>query len=607
MKKISVMIVVLLFLSSSFIYASNDVPSKWAQDSISELQALNQLRERSFTDYGSDITRGEFIYLAVRLYEIFTNEEIVVKEGLSFTDTKDIYTLKGATVGITTGVGNNEFGYNNLLTREQLATLMMRVLNLLQINVAEQSLEKFVDDAQISDWAKKAIYQARSNHILSGIGGNRVDPQGKASKEVALVILNRLLQEKNNSVATKLDGVQVTISINLYVDRRKEKTTVEIGNLSKSVVKIYATNYDGTYSTGSGFFYTSGEVGTNYHVIAGAKRITLEYEDGSSYTGEVKVLGYDVDKDLAALSILTTSIESLTLGQSTMVRKGESIYTIGSPEGLINTLSSGIVSSIRDGFIQISAPISHGSSGGVLLNKYGEVIGITSAGILEGENLGFCIPIDDFKQLNKTGVFSLNEVAIANGLLVETTAQVETIDYNNGDRYVGATVNGVREGEGFYVWVDGSYYVGSWKNGEREGFGELFFQTGIFHSGYWENSYAHGFGVRTYVDGAKYSGNFQYGSRWGFGIMTYPDGSTYEGDWVEDEYHGYGILRLVEGITYEGGFEHDLMSDFGIITFSDGYTLRGLSIKGKRHGIWIGRNIYGETWEEEYSYGILIQ
>ena len=93
----------------------------------------------------------------------------------------------------------------------------------------------------------------------------------------------------------------------------------------------------------------------------------------------------------------------MSLGDSSEIQKGEEIYTVGSPEGLINSVSSGLLSgtAIIDDkeYIQISAPISEGSSGGICVNATGDVIGITSAGIDEAQNLNFIIPINDLKTL----------------------------------------------------------------------------------------------------------------------------------------------------------------------------------------------------------------
>ena len=102
---------------------------------------------------------------------------------------------------------------------------------------------------------------------------------------------------------------------------------------------------------------------------------------------------------------METTFVRLTFGDSARLQVGEEVVAIGNPLSLESTVSNGIVSAIRtveeEGgkFLQITAPISHGSSGGPLLNMAGEVVGITSAGIMGGENLNFAIPIDDVKPM----------------------------------------------------------------------------------------------------------------------------------------------------------------------------------------------------------------
>jgi len=186
--------------------------------------------------------------------------------------------------------------------------------------------------------------------------------------------------------------------------------SIEIGKLSQSVVKLYVETVNGEFSTGSGFFYASGKIATNYHVIENARSIDIEFNDGTYYEGDVLILGYDQEKDIAALQISKTDIGPIKLGSFSTLVQGQRIYTIGSPHGLMNTLSDGIISSIRDDVIQISAPISPGSSGGALINEYGEVVGITTAISEDGENLGFCVAIDDFINMKKDGQVAVNKV-----------------------------------------------------------------------------------------------------------------------------------------------------------------------------------------------------
>lgn len=184
-------------------------------------------------------------------------------------------------------------------------------------------------------------------------------------------------------------------------------TAIEIGELSESVVKLYIETRSGAFNTGSGFYYDKGKIATNYHVIENARIIEVEHDDGSIYSGNVKILGFDADKDLAAIQIDRMDIEPMDLGTYTSMVQGQKIYTIGSPHGYMNTLSDGLVSSIRSNIIQITAPISPGSSGGALIDEYGKVVGVTTAISENGENIGFCVPIDEFISMDKTGEVAL--------------------------------------------------------------------------------------------------------------------------------------------------------------------------------------------------------
>lgn len=162
----------------------------------------------------------------------------------------------------------------------------------------------------------------------------------------------------------------------------------------------YSDFYDdinGYYTgSGSGFFISSNGIAiTNYHVIEDAV-----YADAILYDGRVleitSVLYYSAADDVAIIKVEGSGYPTIPLGDSSTVKGGQKIYTIGSPQGLSNTISDGMVSNPnRDGFIQISAPISPGSSGGALLNEYGEAIGITQGTFnISGNSLNRAVPIN---------------------------------------------------------------------------------------------------------------------------------------------------------------------------------------------------------------------
>jgi len=185
-----IIIVLMVSLIVSGAYAE---PSTWASDSVTELKATGYIEASFFDDYQKDITRKEFIYLAVRAYEVLNNEEITGYESITFTDTDDIYARKAAKVGITSGIGNGEFGVDQLLTREQLAVFMVKVLDLSNIDIDKGS-HKFADEEDFSSWAVDAIKKAKANGIISGVGDNRFNSKGNATKEVAMIILNNILK-----------------------------------------------------------------------------------------------------------------------------------------------------------------------------------------------------------------------------------------------------------------------------------------------------------------------------------------------------------------------------------------------------------------------------
>ncbi len=185
--------------------------------------------------------------------------------------------------------------------------------------------------------------------------------------------------------------------------------------ISPAVVEIQVDDAAGLYTTlGSGFFIDDqGTLVTNYHVIDGAVSGQITLEDGS-VCGIDAVLGYDASLDIAVLRADLEGNPWLALAEDGVVT-GETIYALGSSEGLTSTFSSGNVSTASrmiDGvrYIQITAPISHGNSGGPLVNAFGEVVGINTMGSNEGQNLNFAIDIRELNKVERSLELSLEEV-----------------------------------------------------------------------------------------------------------------------------------------------------------------------------------------------------
>ena len=183
------------------------------------------------------------------------------------------------------------------------------------------------------------------------------------------------------------------------------------------LIEVY-DNYGNLYGTGSGFFIDSaGTAVTNFHVIYGSSsaKVTVTDTNGGTRTyGVLGVYDWNQEEDWAILKIDGSGFSWLRFGDPATVVGGATVYALGSPLGLDASISQGLISNPArtvDGqvYIQTSAAISPGSSGGALLNKYGEVIGITSAAFEEGQNLNLAIPVSKLSHIRRDSVTPIGE------------------------------------------------------------------------------------------------------------------------------------------------------------------------------------------------------
>ena len=216
-------------------------------------------------------------------------------------------------------------------------------------------------------------------------------------------------------------------------------------------------------SLGSGFFVGAGEIASNLHVVEGAVRGYAKLVGQKTKHDLEGITAVDPRRDLVVLKIAVADPPVLPLGNSDAIQVGEPVYAVGNPQGLEGTFSQGVVSSIRevgtDKLLQITAPISPGSSGGPVLNGKGEVIGVSVATFRGGQNLNFAIPSNYLKLL-------LEEAGSAKPL-----AQAKT---NKVEHSILADLGG-RSSEGVvashFSWTDNEiigYYTFSVRNQLRE-------------------------------------------------------------------------------------------------------------------------------------------
>jgi outer membrane protein assembly factor BamB/S1-C subfamily serine protease len=263
---------------------------------------------------------------------------------------------------------------------------------------------------------------------------------------------------------------------------RSQLTITDIAKFVDRVVYIEVTGYENGKpfaASGSGFIISSdGKIVTNYHVIDGATSGTVTLNDKTKFD-ILSVLGYSKtnDKDLAVLKINVSNVPVCSIGDSSNVQVGESVVAIGSPLGLQNSVSNGIVSKMWDsGIIQTTAPISHGSSGGPLFNMYGQVIGATEASYPDGENLNLAVPINWLKTLDTSLNMTLEQVyqkeygsvpsllpaptliSPANNSVISTTTPMLTWTAVSGaDYYIVGIMKGAIPDPDNLVWGDKPY------------------------------------------------------------------------------------------------------------------------------------------------------
>ncbi|MCG9126842.1 trypsin-like peptidase domain-containing protein [Candidatus Poribacteria bacterium] len=207
-----------------------------------------------------------------------------------------------------------------------------------------------------------------------------------------------------------------------YINNYKQesnKPTLSVQEIASKarVSSVYIQTYDSkgdSSGIGSGFFIAPGKIATNYHVIDKASSIYVSHVGEEKWIKVIRAPILDKSHDLAILIINRINTPTLPLANSDNIEIGESIYAVGNPQGWEGTFSQGIVSSIRgiepNKWIQITAPVSPGSSGGAILNSNSEVIGVATLAyftidpkvkVNRTQNINFAVPSNYLKDLLK--------------------------------------------------------------------------------------------------------------------------------------------------------------------------------------------------------------
>ncbi|MGI8734648.1 MAG: trypsin-like peptidase domain-containing protein [Pyrinomonadaceae bacterium] len=230
-----------------------------------------------------------------------------------------------------------------------------------------------------------------------------------------------------------------------------------VRRVKPSIVAIVTYDANGVaLTTGSGFFLRPGQVVTNLHVIRGARRSEVKTLDGKGRIYPVAgLLAVDEEGDLALLSVELPPGRGRSSELATVLpEEGEKIFVIGNPLKLEGSVSDGIVSAVRElpnigKIIQITAPISHGNSGSPVFNLRGQVVGVVTIKVTNGQNINLAIGAARVRQLRAGKRRLLGEVAVRekNGDIAESLYKtgLDSLWLGNFDNAVGYFENAVNK------------------------------------------------------------------------------------------------------------------------------------------------------------------
>lgn len=392
------------FLSGQF---SDVSASHWAYSNIKssyEYGLMNGQSATTFAPNGS-LTVAATITVAARIHSIYYTGSENFVQGSPWYQCYVDYALEN---GLIDGEYAN---YDAAIQRWEFAKILGRALP----DTALQSINT-VEDGAIPDVPASAsfsadVYRLYRAGILTGSGTDgKFSPYSGILRSEASAILSRMVEPglRQQFTLTKAESSSMTAK-QVYQKTQSSVFYIEIYNASGQAT-----------ASGSGVFLTSSGVAvTNYHVIDGANSARIKTSDGTWY--DVKgVYDYDEDVDLAVLQINGSGFTPAQMGDSRSVSTGDTVYALGNPLGLESTFSDGIVSNPNRvvqnmTYIQVTAPISSGSSGGALFDDQGRLIGITTGAFADGQNLNVAVPAYRIDELRQSGTVTALSTLFSSG------------------------------------------------------------------------------------------------------------------------------------------------------------------------------------------------
>lgn len=372
-------------------------------DNVETAYELGLMQGESSNYFGvtEHLTRLAALIVACRIHAIYTTGSDTIET--TYTGTTQTRYLQYAKAN---GLYILFSDWSATATRAEFALILSSALPDAALPEMNAVADGAIPDLSASAAAYKAVYRLYRAGVLTGSDSNGTfEPTAYITRGAAAAIATRMVSTALRRTVTLGTSAGTQTSEKIYAE------------CSPAVAYITVQNKAGTtYASGSGFFISStGTFVTCYHVIDGAYSATVKTTDGATHA----VAGlYDYNKanDWAVLKVNGSGFKYLTVASSSEKVGGAVVYAIGSPLGLDNTISQGLISNVSraesgTNYIQTTAAISSGSSGGALLSSNGHVLGITSGSYEEGQNLNMAVPMSYVVGYSSSTVTSFSTLA----------------------------------------------------------------------------------------------------------------------------------------------------------------------------------------------------
>lgn len=343
-------------------------------------------KSESVFDPGGLLTLGEAVKLAARLHSVYHTG------GADFSENVPFYAVY-AEYALSHGITDSRGEYEAPISRSQFAALVYNALPPEALPILNTIPDYGICDVVPDMDFYEAVYSLYRAGVF--IGADRYGsflPDANITRAEACVVLVRFADEASRAPATP----PARIPAEAIYQRS-----------APAVFMLETFDSDGeSIRTGTGFFISdTGLAVTNLHVVDAATSITARLSNGDV----CPVQKTDASSDEFNLAILSVDIgknaaRHLNLADSDLTATGSTVYVIGNPLSLVNTITVGVVSNAYrelDGtvFFQFTAPISFGSGGSPILNTLGQVVGVASSSYIDGQNLNLAVPANFIKEL----------------------------------------------------------------------------------------------------------------------------------------------------------------------------------------------------------------